>query len=131
MYKTNATNGIAKIIDALAKDTTKLGNGTDSYDSTISDAKTGLRDIIAYMQSLTKAPGSNRNIIPTKFSCEIDGIGGLVIGNMFRLPSHLLPKGYKGLDGIGSQLGNAITGISHTINGGDWTTKIESQNIVL
>jgi hypothetical protein len=60
----------------------------------------------------------------------MDGIGGLVIGHMFRLPKNILPKGYRG-ENIGSQLGNAITSIGHTIANGDWVTKIDTLNIVL
>jgi muramidase (phage lysozyme) len=61
----------------------------------------------------------------------MDGIGGLVIGHMFRLPDNVMPKGYRGENGIGSQLGNAITSISHTLSDGDWVTKIDTLNIVL
>ena len=125
------TNGLAQIINAYSYKATPLDPTTNpSYDDEISTAKNGLRDTIVYFQSITKSPGSNRNLIPTKFSCEIDGIGGLIIGNMFRLPDHLLPKGYRG-EGVGSKLGNAVTGISHTISKGDWVTRIESLNIVL
>ena len=60
----------------------------------------------------------------------MDGIGGLVIGHMFRLPDAIMPKGYRG-EGVGSRLGNAITSIGHTISNGDWSTKIDTLNIVL
>ncbi len=95
-----------------------------------SNAKNSLRDVIAYFQSITQSPGSNRNLIPTKLSIDMDGIGGLVIGHMFRLPKNTLPKGYRG-EGAGVQLGNAITSIGHTISNGDWVTKVDSLNIVL
>ena len=126
------TNGIAQIIKAFASfkpisiDKTQKPN----YDDLASNAKTALRDVIVYFQSITTSPGSNRNLIPTKLSIEMDGIGGLVIGHMFRLPKNILPKGYRG-ENIGSQLGNAITSIGHTIANGDWVTKIDTLNIVL
>ena len=60
----------------------------------------------------------------------MDGIGGLVIGHMFRLPDNIMPRGYRG-EGVGSKLGNAITSIGHTISNGDWSTKIDTLNIVL
>jgi hypothetical protein len=41
-----------------------------------------------------------------------------------------MPKGYRG-EGVGSQLGNAITSIGHTIANGDWITKVDTLNIVL
>jgi hypothetical protein len=127
----NITNGLAPIINAFSLDNVQIDpSGNPSYDDEIAAAKTGLKDVIVYFQSIVKSPGSNRNLIPTKFSCEIDGIGGLIIGNMFRLPKHVLPKGYRG-QGAGVELGNAVTGIAHTIGKGDWVTKIDSLNIVL
>jgi len=134
--KPTITNGIAQIISlfsALSKDTPKPDSGetTTDYTTLANNAKNALRDVIAYFQTITKSPGSNRNLIPTKFSCEMDGIGGLVIGHMFRLPDNIMPKGYRGVDGVGVKLGNAITRIGHSIGGGDWTTKIETLNIVL
>ena len=128
------TNGIAEIIkafDALNQRPVASGTTTD-INSLFANAKNSLRDIIIYFQSLVPSPGSNRGIIPTKFSFEMDGIGGLVIGNMFRLPKDILPKGYRGeLNGIGSQLAQAITGIGHTISNGEWKTKVDTLNIVL
>ena len=130
--KSNITNGLAQIIDAFAsfKNPATTSNNKTDYQSLVTDAKNALRDVIVYFQSVTKSPGSNRNLIPTKFSCDMDGIGGLVIGHMFRLPRNVFPKGYRG-EGAGVQLGNAITSIGHTISNGDWVTKIDSLNIVL
>jgi len=127
----NITNGLAPIINAFSLVNVQLDPQTNpSYDDEIAAAKTGLKDVIVYFQSIIRSPGSNRNLIPTKFSCEIDGIGGLIIGNMFRLPKHILPRGYRG-QGAGVELGNAVTGIAHSIGKGDWVTKIDSLNIVL
>jgi hypothetical protein len=102
-----------------------------SFDvNSASTYKGALRDIIAYFQSFTNSNSKNRAIIPTKLSVDMDGIGGLVIGHLFRIPENLLPRGYKGL-GTGSKLGYIITGISHNLNGKDWTTGIEAQTIIL
>jgi hypothetical protein len=130
------TNGLANIILLFASlNNVFFEKETDpvlkvEYSVLSNNAKNSLRDLIGYFQSLVSSPGSNRNLIPTKFSCKIDGIGGLVIGHMFRLPKYILPKGYRGED-VGSQLGNAITSISHNISKGDWETTIDSLNIVL
>ena len=130
--KANITNGLAQIIDAFAafKNPATTSDNKANYQDLVVDAKNALRDVIVYFQSVTKSPGSNRNLIPTKFSCDMDGIGGLVIGHMFKLPRNVFPKGYRG-EGAGVQLGNAITSIGHTISNGDWVTKIDSLNIVL
>lgn len=121
---TNITLYFSKINEKADPNTTK------DADSTYRDIKNSLRDIIVYFQSITSSPGKNRNIIPIKFSLEMDGIGGLVIGHMFRLSKDILPKGYKG-EGAGVELGQAITSISHTLSGTDWTTKLDALNIVL
>jgi hypothetical protein len=92
--------------------------------------KNNLRDLIVYFQSITFSPGANRNIIPTKFSFEMDGIGGIVIGNLFTIPDEILPRGYKG-NGLGSILAQTVTGISHTISDGDWKTKIDALTFIL
>ena len=110
-----------------AVDSTPTTDANVSYN----DGKNALRDLIVYFQSVTSSPSKNRNLIPIKFSCEMDGIGGLVIGHMFRLPDYVLPRGYRGEKGVGAQLGQAITSISHTITNNDWVTKIDALNIVL
>jgi hypothetical protein len=127
---TNALSNIITLFSALDGQTSVDTSNTD-YNTIASGAKNSLRDLIVYFQSITSSPGSNRNLIPTKFSCEMDGIGGLVIGHMFRLPDEVMPKGYRGVQGIGVQLGNAITSIGHTISNGDWVTRIDSLNIVM
>jgi hypothetical protein len=131
--KPTLSNGLWWIIEALnAINKTNPVNSESIPDisSLFSSAKNSLRDIIVYIQAVTKSPGSNRNIIPTKFSFELDGIGGLVIGHMFKLPQDTLPKGYKG-EGYGAELGQVITKIGHSISKGDWITKIETLNVVL
>jgi hypothetical protein len=60
----------------------------------------------------------------------MDGIGGLVIGHIFKIPDNLLPKGYKG-GGLGSKLGHIVTGIGHSISNNDWVTNIDAQTIIL
>jgi len=119
------TNGLSTIV----KEFSSLTSGSAVHFE--QEAKTSLHDLIAYFQTIVKSPGSNRNLIPTKFSCEMDGIGGLVIGHMFKLPDEIMPSGYRGINGIGSKLGNTITSIGHTISNGDWVTKIDTLNIVL
>jgi hypothetical protein len=122
--------GIIFMFATLQQTETAPGSATD-ISTLFNRCKSNLRDLIVYFQSITKSPGANRNIIPFKFSFEMDGIGGLVIGNLFTINSGVLPKGYKG-GGAGVKLAQTITGISHTLsNNNDWTTKIDALNIVL
>jgi hypothetical protein len=125
-------NNLAVIINAFASfgDSNIASTQKMNTQQLFDIAKNALRDTIVYVQTITSSTSKNRNIIPIKFSFEMDGLGGLVIGHMFKLPDNILPRGYRG-EGVGSQLGQAITSISHTISNNDWITKIEAQNIVI
>ena len=65
-------------------------------------------------------------IIPLKFNCKMDGISGLVIGNVFKLPPDRLPKGYKAKD-----VHFIVMGEEQDISGNDWTTTINGHLILL
>jgi hypothetical protein len=97
--------------------------------------KNSLRDLIMVYKALTKSDASFKAIIPTIVSLELDGIGGLVIGHMFRLPQELLPAGYKGeeISGakVGRKLGYIITKLGHRVSNSDWVTQIDAQTIIL
>ena len=70
---------------------------------------------------------SKSSIIPLKFQCKMDGIGGIVIGNIFKLPKSRLPKGYNGDD-----IAFVVMGVNHKItNGQDWVTELSGQLILL
>jgi hypothetical protein len=125
--KNNIGASLANIIILLGSFNPSGSAPTSSNDtSALSQAKNSLRDIIVYFQSLLKSSSSSRSIIPVKLSFEIDGIGGLVIGHLFKVNKDILPDGY-----YKANLAQTITGISHTVGNGDWTTKIDALNIIL
>jgi len=102
-----------------------------SYDTNSSSQyANALKDLISAFKSLTNDKNKYNAIIPTKLSITMDGIGGLVIGHIFKIPDNLLPKGYKG-GGLGSKLGHIVTGIGHSILNNDWVTNIDAQTIIL
>lgn len=87
-----------------------------------------LRDIINFFTTYLKVDIKNRGIIPTKLSLEIDGIGGLIIGNMFRIPEDITPRGYKGgADEPGVKIAYVVTGLGHSVKNNDWVTNIDAQ----
>jgi murein DD-endopeptidase MepM/ murein hydrolase activator NlpD len=93
-----------------------------------------LKDIINYFNSIISSNTKNRAIIPTKLSLTMDGIGGMIIGNMFKINDDVLPSGYKGKtisSDIGSRIGYVVTGLGHKINNNDWTTQVDAQFVVL
>jgi GH24 family phage-related lysozyme (muramidase) len=93
------------------------------------EAKAALSSIIRYFQGVTTSNTKNRAIIPVKISLTMDGIGGLIIGHLFKIPSDLLPKGYRS-DTVGGKLLQIVTGISHKVDNGDWTTTIDALNMI-
>lgn len=60
-------------------------------------------------------------VIPVELSFSTMGIGGLKIGQAFRIEPGLLPQNYN------QNFGYIITGLSHTIQDSKWTTDIKTQ----
>jgi predicted chitinase len=108
-----------------------FGGGAEFDKAKASQYTNALKDIISYTRTLTKDPTNNRAIIPTKLSIEMDGIGGIIIGSMFKIPDELLPRGYKGGD-VGARIGYLVTSVAHSIGSDqDWKTSLGAQFIIL
>lgn len=65
-------------------------------------------------------------MIPFELEITLDGIAGLVVGQIFTISKDFLPKDY-----YNKNLGFIITGISHTIQNNDWTTNVKTQICLL
>ncbi len=65
-------------------------------------------------------------LIPFELEITLDGIGGLVIGQIFTIDKSILPKDY-----YNKNLGFIITGISHTLQNNDWVTNVKTQICLL
>ena len=130
----NVLNVLAQSLNTLYKYFSQLKyNGIADADfdaDRANDYKNALKDLINTLKAISYSKTSNKSIIPTTLSLILDGIGGLVIGHIFKLPPDLLPKGYRG-GKIGSKLGYVVTRIGHDVKGNDWTTKIEAQTLIL
>jgi len=86
-----------------------------------------LRDILGYFSALEKnSSQAFTGIIPVALSIDIDGIGGVVIGNLFKINDDVLPAGYKGTFGVGRQLGFLVKGFNQKVENNDWVTTIEA-----
>jgi len=86
-----------------------------------------LRDILGYFSALEKnSSQAFTGIIPVALSIDMDGIGGVVIGNLFRINDDVLPAGYKGTFGVGRKLGFLVKGFNQKVENNDWVTTIEA-----
>ena len=62
-------------------------------------------------------------VIPLKFQCELDGISGIVVGNVFKIDPSRLPQSYKN-----KKIAFIVMGESQKITAGqDWTVEITGQ----
>lgn len=87
------------------------------------------RDFLANMSRLDER-NNFKAIIPTELSLTIDGIGGLVIGNLFQINQDIVPKGYRS-SMSGRLLAYIVVKLNHTLSGNDWTTEIGAYPIIL
>jgi hypothetical protein len=125
------SKALSKIAEFFANTAVQGTVSEASSTSSNGDYKNALRDLIQFTRNYFKVPGNGFNvIIPTKLSLTFDGLGGMIIGNLFRISENALPKGYKG-NGFGNQLGYIVTDISQDVKSGDWTTTIGAQTIIL
>ena len=89
-----------------------------------------LKDIISFFSTYTQNDNSNRDILPTRLSLEMDGIGGMIIGNMFSVNEDAIPEGYRG-GTTGVKTGYLVTGLAHSLRDNDWATTVDAQFVVL
>jgi hypothetical protein len=69
-----------------------------------------------------------KTIIPTELTVILDGIGGIIIGNLFKINQDIVPKGYKNVPG--RDIAYIVTKIGHQISDNDWTTELNAYPIV-
>jgi hypothetical protein len=124
---------MSKVLSKIAQFFTTTSNvSTNTTQSSSGEYKNALRDLIQFTRNYFAVPGNGFNvIIPTKLNLTMDGLGGIIIGNLFRISDNALPKGYKGGGNFGSQLGYIVTDVTQNIGKGTWTTDIGAQTIVL
>ena len=65
-------------------------------------------------------------IIPFELELTLDGISGLIVGQIFTIDKSVLPKDY-----VVKNLGFIITGLSHSLQNNDWTTTVKTQVCLL
>jgi lysozyme family protein len=101
---------------------TYLENNKDNAEQP-GDFNNALRDLIGFFQIQDPQFSS---IIPVTLSFDMDGIGGIVIGNLFKVNEDILPKGYKFGNNVGRELGFLVKSFNNKIENNDWITTIEA-----
>jgi hypothetical protein len=85
------------------------------------------RDFLANLSRFDER-NKTKTIIPTELSVTLDGIGGIVIGNLFQINQDIVPKSYKG--GAGRKLAYIVTKLGHSVSNNDWTTTLSAYPII-
>jgi len=65
-----------------------------------------------------------KGVIPVELSFTTDGIGGIKVGQVFKVSPGVLPKKYD-------EFGYIVTGIDHSIDNNRWYTNVKSQLFVI
>jgi hypothetical protein len=86
------------------------------------------RDFLAHLDRTNGGNNAYKTIIPTELNVTLDGIGGVIIGNLFKINKDIVPNGYKGV--LGRNLAYIVTGLGHSISDNDWTTDLKAYPIV-
>ena len=80
-----------------------------------------------YLEKSSSGYLKNQSIIPINLNLVLDGISGIVIGNVFKVDESRLPKAYRK-----GNIAFVVLGESQNITSGqDWTTSIRGQMILL
>jgi hypothetical protein len=121
------SNILTKNFTQILKYFNFLNNSDTNASYPPGDFNSALRDLIGFFNGLPNVnPNKFKAIIPVMFSFDMDGIGGIIIGNIFRINDNVLPSGYKN-----NNLGFLVKSFNHTIQNNDWITKIEAYPVVL
>lgn len=80
----------------------------------------------AYLSTAMTSVSTFNSVIPLEFSATLDGIAGVVIGNMFKVQKDRLPKAYAN-----SNIGFIVFNEDQKVSGQDWTTNISGKMTLL
>lgn len=98
------------------------GKKPDSLSVTVQTLNTILNNLLVKLEGGTDYKG----IVPLALEVSLDGIGGVTIGEIFRINTEILPSQYSD-----KAVGFIVTGIDQDITRADWTTKLTAQFCLL
>jgi hypothetical protein len=118
----------AKLFDFLlyVRDNIVGADSSDNY--AISTNTSGTVPYTFLKQFMLKYNGelNFKALLPFKLNIKLDGIGGIVVGEIFKVKKDILPRNYAD-----KNLGFIITKISHDLQNNDWETTLETQICLL
>jgi hypothetical protein len=127
-------NKFDKNLEYLSKQIQDIYTNKNYSPDTIESIKSINRDIALYLtgeDSLKSTPQDKKPspfFIPFNLSLEMDGLSGMVNYERFAISEEILPYSYRSGD-QGGVIDFLIKGVSHTVSGNQWKTKIESISV--
>lgn len=98
---------------------------TGNFDAQNTESnKNALREIISFFTSIKNSSNQNKAFLPTKISLTIDGLSGIVIGNLFNVDKTFLPTFYKGSSKT-RDVGYIVVNVGHSLSNNIWNTNIQ------
>lgn len=104
-----------------------LKEGNDNFNYVYGGLDFAYRD---FLSNLDRFDPRNKfkTIIPTELTITLDGLGGIIIGNIFKINQDIVPKGYRNVPG--RDIAYIVTRLGHQLSGNDWTTELSAYPIV-
>jgi hypothetical protein len=127
-------NKFDKNLEYLSKQIQDIYTNKNYSPDTIESIKSVNRDIALYLtgeDALSSTPQNKKPspfFIPFNLSLEMDGLSGMVNYERFAISVDILPYSYRSGD-QGGVIDFLIKGVSHTVSGNQWKTKIESISV--
>lgn len=122
---------VAKITDLVVTVSQQVSNfnRTFSYNSQVYDGLVNThKQLMLYLSTrfnnTTQSAGAP-GIIPFDLNITLDGIGGVKIGQAFRINKGILPAKYDDIVAF------IITGVSHVVQSNKWNTELKAQTIII
>jgi hypothetical protein len=127
--KGNPNNAFyAKLFDFLLYVRDNIVGADTSDDFSISTNNSGTVPSTFLKQFMLKYNGelNFKALIPFKLTIKLDGIGGIIVGEIFKVKQNVLPRNYSN-----KNLGFIITDIQHELIRNDWETTLTTQICLL
>lgn len=128
------SNKFNKNLEYLSKQIQDIYINRNYSPDTVESIKSINRDIALYLtgeDALNSTPQDKKPspfFIPFNLSLEMDGLSGMVNYERFAISEEILPYSYRSGD-QGGVIDFLIKGVSHTVSGNQWKTKIESISV--